>query len=206
MSDKELSQKAREALKFIRNNVMHFGKVPSVRKLMDALDYKSPRSAMLLLEELESGGFLKKKTDGTLQFIKDLREGIVARTITLPLIGSVSCGAPMLAEENVEAMIPVSVSMVKPGSKYFLLRANGDSMNKVGINDGDLLLVKQQSSADPGQKVVALIDDSATVKEYHPQGDFVMLKPKSTNPTHQPIILTDDFHIQGVVVSVLPKF
>ena len=205
MSEENLSQKAKEALRHIRNSIMHFGKIPSVRELMNAMDYKSPRSAVLLMEELEENGFLEKKSEGGYRLIKDLSEGNMARTVSVPLVGAVTCGAPMLAEENIEALIPVSTSIAKPGWKYFLLRAKGDSMDKAGINEGDLILVRQQATANNGQNVVALIDDEATVKEYQHKGDFVTLLPKSYNDFHQPIILTRDFQIQGVVVATIPK-
>lgn len=78
-------------------------------------------------------------------------------------------------------------------------------MNEVGINNGDLILVKQQPTASNGQNVVALIDDEATVKEYQHKGNFVTLLPRSNNKTLQPIILTQDFKIQGVVVAIIPK-
>lgn len=206
MSAKNLSPKAREALLHIRNAVMHSGKLPSVRQLMTALQYQSPRSASLLLRELGANGFLKKKGEGKgWQLIKDLEERSVARTVMVPLVGNAPCGAPMLAEENIEAMIPVSTSLIDRGAKYFLLRAIGDSMNKGGIDDGDLMLVRQQTHAEPGQRVVALIDDEATVKKYYPGENAVALKPNSTNPRHRPIILAEDFQIQGIVVATLPK-
>ncbi len=78
-------------------------------------------------------------------------------------------------------------------------------MNGAGIDDGDLILVRQQQVADNGQKVVALIDDEATVKEFYFKGDVITLLPRSTNPKHQPIILTTDFQIQGIVVATIPK-
>ncbi len=125
-------------------------------------------------------------------------------TVKVPLLGTIACGIPIFAEENIEAQIPVSIKLAKPGNKYFLLRASGDSMDKKGINDGDLVLIRQQTSADNGQDVVALIDNEATIKEYHNYGDKIILKPKSTHSNHQPIILTSDFRIQGVVVAVIP--
>jgi repressor LexA len=195
MSEDILSSKAREALRHIRSFVMKFAKCPSVRELMTMMEYRSPRSAVLLIDELVDNGFLKKKEDGTFRVIRDL----------IPLIGTVTCGIPLLAEENTEALIPVSVSLAKPGSKYFLLRAKGDSMDKAGIDDGDLILVKHQRSAENGQKIVALIDDEATVKELQRSGAFVTLLPHSNNPSHQPIILTHDFQIQGVVIATIPK-
>lgn len=205
MSDENVSQKAKEALRHIRNSIMLYGKIPSVRELMGAMNYKSPRSAVLLMEELEENGYLEKKNEGGYRLIKDLTEGNIARTVLVPLVGTVTCGVPILAEENIEAMIQVSTRLAKPGSKYFLLRVRGDSMNKSGINDGDLILVKQQSVAHNGERVVALVDDEATVKEYHNRGDYVTLVPKSSNNKHQPIILTRDFQIQGIVIASIPK-
>ncbi len=205
MSEESLSPKAKESLKHLRNFIMQNGRMPSIRELMKEMNYKSPLSPMLLLNELAASGFLEKKADGGYTLIKDLTEGESARTVAVPLVGTVTCGAPILAQENVEAMIPVSTKLVKPGSKYFLLRAKGDSMNEAGINDGDLILIKQQPTANNGQSVVALIDDEATVKEYQHKGQFVTLVPRSNNRIHQPIILTQDFHIQGIVVATISK-
>jgi repressor LexA len=205
MGEENLSLKAKEALRHIRNSVMYFGKVPSVRELMNTMDYKSPRSAVLLMEELEFNGFLERKSEGSYKLIKDLETGNIARTVSIPLVGTVTCGMPILAEENIQAHIPVSVTLVRPGSKYFFLKASGDSMDQVGINDGDLILVKQQPTAENGQHVIALIEDEATVKEFYKSGDYVTLFPKSSNPIHQPIILTQDFQIQGIVAAIIPK-
>lgn len=205
MGEEILSQKAREALRHIRTWVMNNGRPPSVRELMREMDYKSSRSALLLMEELLNNGFLQKKDDGRLVLIKDLESENSVRTVAVPLVGSVACGTPLFAQENVDALIPVSISLAKPGSKYFFLKARGDSMDKAGINDGDLILVKQQHVAENGQDVVALIDDEATVKEFRRSGEIVTLLPKSTNPRHQKIIVTHDFKIQGIVVAVVPK-
>lgn len=205
MSEDNLSSKAKEALKHLRSFIMQHGRMPSTRELMKEMKYKSPLSPMLLLNELAASGFLEKKTDGGYTLLKDLAEGESARTVAIPLVGSVTCGTPILAHENIEAMIPVSTRLAKPGSKYFFLRAKGDSMNKAGINDGDIILIKQQPTASNGQNVVALIDDEATVKEYQHKGEVVALLPKSHNNDHQPIILTQDFQIQGIVIATIPK-
>ena len=204
MTTGNMSAKAREALRHIRNSVVHSGKFPSVRQLMAALGYKSPRSASLVLDELRSTGFLKKKPRGW-QLIGTLAED-VTRTVPVPLVGNVPCGPVMLAEENIEALIPVSTTLARPGARYFLLRAIGTSMNRAGIQDGDVVLVRQQPVAEIGEKVVALIDDQATIKEYRRERNVVILKPCSSDPRHQPIILTENFQIQGVVVATLPRF
>ncbi len=207
MSENLLSYKALEALRHIRNSVMHTGKVPTIRELMRVMNYRSPHSAVLLMKELVDQGYLKRKDGGKFQFIKDLRSGNIMRTVSIPLVGNVPCGTPMLAEENFEALIPVSIDLARPGNKYFLLRAIGDSMNLAGINNGDLMLIKQQHHADHnGQKVVVLIDDEATVKEFYDEGECIILRPRSSNQIHQPIILTRDFQIQGVVINTISNY
>lgn len=206
MSQKELKEKELEAFRYIRNAIVHGGFSPSVRDLRDELGYKSPRSALLLLNSLIERGWIQRNSQGDLQVRKDLEEQEDhARTVELPLVGVVSCGSPILAEENVEAYIPVSRSIVSSGTGYFLLRATGDSMNQAGIQDGDILLVKQQNHANNGEKVVALIDDEATVKEFSKDNGFVVLKPRSSNKKHKPIIVSDNFSIQGVIVATLPN-
>ena len=205
MSENQLSGKAREALRHIRNSVMHTGKVLSVRELMGLMEYKSPRSALLLMQELEQSGFLRKRIDGTYSMLKDINNSEESvQTVNVPLVGTVTCGAPILASENIEAMIPVSTALAKPGSKYFMLRAKGDSMNEAGINDRDLILVRQQNTAENGQAVVALIDDEATVKEFNRNGGFVTLSPRSSNKKHQPIIVTEELRVQGIVIATIP--
>jgi repressor LexA len=200
-----LTQRETEALKHIRNALLHEGYSPSMRDLCRMMGYRSPRSALLILNSLIQKGVLVRRSDGSLQLKRDLPESRAnARTVEVPLVGAVACGTPMMAQENIEAFIPVSVNLARPGAKYFLLRAKGDSMDQAGILDGNLLLVRQQSSAENGDKVVALIDDEATVKELRHEREVVILKPRSKNLVHKPIILTQDFVIQGVVVSVLP--
>lgn len=160
---------------------------------MIELGYKSPRSSAVLLNNLEEKEILKKKSDGSYQIVD----------FEIPLIGSVACGMPIFTDENIEAEVSISVEMIKSGYKYFLLKAEGDSMNEAGINNGDLLLIRQQQDAENGDRILALIDEEATVKEYNKSGGMVILKPKSTNKIHQPIILTSNFRVQGIVEEVI---
>lgn len=208
MKETAISNRELEAIREIRNSLMRRGKIPSVRELMNSLGYRSPRSAAVLYENLAAKGILRRKRDGNFQFVKDVGEddNVRAQTVDVPLIGVVACGAPMLAEENVQAKIPVSTKLARPPHRYFLLKAQGDSMDQKGINDGDLVLVRQQPTAQNGDTVVALIDDEATVKEYHAAGETIVLKPRSKNKEHKPIVLTKDFQMQGVVVTTVPKF
>ena len=206
MSSNELNNKELEALRQIRNFVMHQGRVPSVRELMKALGYRSPRSALVLIRNLIQKGFLERKDKGGFRLLKDisnLENG--AQTVNIPLVGSVACGLPVFAEENIEAYIPVSIDIVKTGQKYFFLHASGDSMNKAGINDGDLVLIRHQQTANEGDIVVALIDNEATIKQLGYSEGSIILYPRSSNPSHFPIVLTRNFLIQGVVVLSIPS-
>ena len=199
----DLSEKELQALRAIRNHLTHTGKMPSVRELMKAMKYDWPRSVSFLIDRLVEKGVLEKTT-GRIQFPK-INKGHGPTTVGVPLVGSVSCGTPALAEENIETYIPISTNIAKPGHKYFLLRADGDSMDQVGINNGDYVLVKQQLDAKNGDYVVALVDNESTVKELQRTQDFVSLVPRSSNPKHKPIILDTDSSIQGVVVTSIPK-
>jgi len=173
---------------------------------MKTLGYSSPRSISYLFEKLEQKHIIKRNGKD-LEIIADF-EGDESRvnTVDVPIVGEVACGSPMLAEQNILDSIPVSIELAKPPHKYFMLKAKGDSMDKKGINPGDLVLVRQQASAKTGDLVVALINDVATVKEFRVLDGAVALVPHSTNPKHKPIILQDDFMIQGVVQKVLAGF
>lgn len=193
-----------EAVRHIRNWIARRSRTPSVRELMGAMGYKSPRSAQDILEQLARKGIIKKFSAGDYQLLHDPDLGRAhVQTVSVPVVGTVAAGTPILAEENIEGFLPISTSLAKPGGKYFLLRAKGDSMDKAGIKDGDFVLVRQQAAADPGERVVALIDDEATIKEYHPQKNVVILKPRSRNLENKPIIVDQDFQIQGVVVTTV---
>ena len=199
----DLSDKDKRAFAFIRNQIIHRGKSPSLREINEITGGKSPRSASLVIGRLIDAGLIKKTGRQLVLIGKPLIASNA--TIDVPLVGQVACGTPIFAEENIQAEIPVSTDLAKGGYKYFFLRAVGDSMDKAGINSGDLLLVRQQYDAENGEKVVALINDEATVKILEKTPEAVILKPSSSNKAHQPIVLTENFMIQGVVVAVLPE-
>lgn len=134
----------------------------------------------------------------------DQDDGVSTSTVKIPLLGNVACGVPLLAEQNIDSYVSISKGLMQSTCNYFILRAIGDSMNAAGINDGDLVLIKQQQVANENDLVVALIDDEATIKEFHRKQNMIILKPKSNNQKHQPIILTNDFRIQGIVETVIP--
>jgi len=127
--------------------------------------------------------------------------------ISIPLVGSAPCGEPLLGEQNIEEEILVDRSKIVNGINYFILKASGDSMNKVGISDGDLVLCKQKFTANDNDNVAALIGDNVTIKEFHKDSSNIILKPRSTNDQHKPLIYieADNVQIQGVVQEVISK-
>lgn len=204
--ESDLKAPERRALAYIRNRVIHDRVSPSVRQVAEYLGYRSPRTAARIIDRLIEAEFLRRrKSDKSLQLLRLPDEAMEqSATVDVPLVGGAPCGLPLLASENLEAVIRVSEKLAKPPHRYFLLHADGDSMDQVGIKDGGLVLVRQQQTADSGNVVVALIDDEATIKELRVSRDAVALVPRSSNKNHQPIILTSDFLIQGVVVATLP--
>lgn len=204
MDKHTLTDKEFEALKIIRNHVVHGGKSPSVRTLMEKLGYKSPRAAAYIIEKLEVKGFIARLKRGQITIKKDLAESDShAQTVNVPLVGSAPCGTPVFAEENVEGLFPVSARLARRPHRYFLLRATGDSMTEKGIQNGNLVLVRQQPSASNGDIVVALVDGQATIKEFHRTPSAIILKPRSKNPKHKPIILTEDFQVLGIIQTII---
>jgi repressor LexA len=181
------------------------GESPSVRRVMQRLGYRSPRSAAWLLGHLVEKGWLRRGRGGRLELVREPDpDAARAETVEVPVVGTASCGSPLLAEENIEAYVPVSTRIAPPMHRHFIVRAKGDSMDRRGINDGDYVLVRQQPVAREGDAVVALIDHEVTLKEFHAGRGAVLLKPVSSNPSHRPIVLSADFQIQGVVVASFP--
>ncbi|MDD3531457.1 MAG: transcriptional repressor LexA [Candidatus Pacebacteria bacterium] len=204
-----LSESDKRVYLTIRNRLVHGLKAPTLREINKVTKKASPRSAVLVLERLEAAG-LVRRSDGKIRLVSSsLSANASVSTVNVPLVGAIAAGVPMLAEENVEAVIPVSTALAHMGSNYFLLRVTGTSMNLASIKgvpiaDKSIVLVRQQSSAENGDIVVALINDEATVKLFERKNDIVVLRPKSSDP-HTPIILTGNCIIQGVVVGVLPS-
>jgi len=204
-NSENLSSREIETLREIRSALRNLGKFPSVRELMVVLGYKSPRSVSVLLKKLEEKGFLQRDFRGNLQIVEEpkiFKNNV--ETIDIPIVGSAQCGALTFAEQNVEGFVRISTILAPRSKQHFLLRAVGDSMNEAGIQPGDLVLVRVQNFAENGDRVVALVDDEATIKEFQRRGDIVVLQPRSTNPEHQPIIVSENLQIQGVVVTSIP--
>jgi repressor LexA len=206
MTTSDLNPKEFKGLFFIRDTIRYRGRTPTLQAVSDHVGFKSRRSAMLLIERLIKKGYLSRTAAGGLRVLREPNISAHAeRTIELPLVGTAPCGVPLLAEENVEAMIPVSQKIARPGANYFIIHASGTSMNQAGINDGDLVVVRQQPIAENGDRVVALIDDEVTIKVFLRRDDTIVLSPRSTDKKHRSIILDRDFMIQGVVIAAIPS-
>lgn len=197
-----MKAKETEALKIIKEYLLSLWRSPSIRELQVKMNYGSPRSASLLIEGLLSQWAIIRKEDWGYRISSEVN--ITSnQVVNVPLVGDVACWTPIFAEENIETTIPVSTKIVTSPQEFFFLRARGDSMDKKGINDGDLVLIHQQDTAKNGDTVLAIINDSATLKELqmNREDGIALLIPHSTNPGHKPIILDEDFLIQGVVIK-----
>jgi len=207
---KPLSDSDKRVYAFIRNRIIHGQKIPTLKEINGITGKSSFRSAVLVLERLEDTGLIKRDGRHIQLLSAGIEDNTSVLTVDVPLVGNVAAGTPILALENIEAIIPVTIALARPGSKYFLLRVNGDSMNLAKMNgetieDGSIVLVQQQPTADTGKVVVALINDEATIKVLERKNGAVILRPKSSNSEHKPIVLTDNCIIQGVVIAVLPS-
>jgi len=199
-----LPQKDQEGYLFIVRSFVQNGRAPSFQAIADKLGYASKRSVQLLVRRLASEGRLTFE-GGKIGLVANPPATGGERTVSVPVVGAASCGPLVFAEENIEQHVDVSTALASPGHKYFLLKAKGNSMDRAGINDGDLVLVRQQNTANDGDRIVALVDDEATIKEFRRENGFVVLKPHSSDPTINPIILSHEFIIQGVVITALPN-
>lgn len=204
----QLSSKQKLLYQIIKDYQKKYGISPSLNELKKELGVPFVNSVVHLLEKLEEKGYLTR-TPSTERGIKLLEES--HQTINVPVVGAVACGQPLLAKQNIEGYIPVDKNLLSSNSAdYFFLRAVGDSMDNSNVNgnnieNGDFVLIKTQSTANYNDKIVALIDDEATIKVYKKQQDYIALVPQSTNPANKPIILHSDFTIQGIVKAVFKK-
>lgn len=201
----------REAiLEVIHRWIIEQGLPPTVEELRGALRVGSTRTVLRYLRWLEEEGDIRRWRGA--RGIQPLRApGSGIDTIPVPLVGEAPAGPLMIAEQNIEGAVRLPKEFLKPSTmRYFLLRVRGSSMNRASvpggrIEEGDLVLVRQQSTADPGDVVVALIDGEATIKHLMRAPGYWVLKPESTKRQHQPIVVGRDFRVQGVVCRVLKK-
>ena len=203
MSYGKISKKQSEILEYIKNEILNRGFPPSVREICEAVNLKSTSSVHSHLETLEKNGYIRRDPTKprAIEIVDDHFNLVRRETVNVPIIGKVAAGQPLLAVENVEGYFPIP-SEYMPNSRTFMLVVQGDSMINAGIFNGDYVIVEQQSTAENGQKVVALIDDSATVKTFYKEDGFIRLQPE--NDSMEPIIVNpgQSFQILGRVIWI----
>ncbi len=204
---RELTRRQREVLGFIKTFTQRHSVPPTVREIGARFDV-TPRAAFDHLRALERKGHLRRRvTAGRASRILTLVERAPA-TREVPVYGRIAAGEPLFAEQNLEGTLPVGVEwLAGKGEEVFALKVRGDSMINAHIVEGDLVLVRRQMSAEPGDIVVALLDNEATVKRFTRQGEAIVLKPE--HPTMSPILVRQgqkDFKILGKVVGLVRGF
>ena len=201
MATGKISTKQREILEYIKSEILSRGYPPAVREICEAVNLKSTSSVHSHLETLEKNGFIRRDPTKprAIEICDDNFQMVRTEMASLPVIGTVAAGTPILAEENIDSYFPVPADIVPNGEPSFVLKVKGDSMINVGIFNGDQIFVQQCSSAKNGDTVVALIDDSATVKTFYKEKDHIRLQPE--NDDMDPIIV-DDCQILGKVFGV----
>ncbi len=205
MSYGKISKKQQEILDYIKNDILNRGFPPAVREICEAVNLKSTSSVHSHLEALEKNGYIRR--DATkpraIEILDDSFNLVRREVVNVPLVGTVAAGEPILAVENIESYFPVPAEFM-PAEQSFMLRVKGDSMINAGIFNGDQVLVKQQSTASNGDIVVALVDDSATVKTFYKEDGYYRLQPE--NDAMDPIIVRGDLRILGKVFGVFRFF
>ena len=196
----KISAKQQEILKYIKEEILKRGYPPTVRDIRETVNLRSISSVHSHLETLEKNGYIKRDPTKprAIEICDDSFQTVRTEMVSLPIIGNVAAGQPILAEENIEDYFPVPADMV-PKGESFILKVRGDSMINVGIFDGDRIMVSSCNAASNGDTVVALIEDSATVKTFYKEKNYIRLQPE--NDSMDPIIV-DDCQILGKVFGV----
>lgn len=199
-----ISDKQKEILEYMKQEILNKGYPPTVRDICEAVKLKSTSSVHSHLETLEKNGYIRRDpTKPRAIEIIDDNFNLTRREMTnVPMLGHVAAGEPILAVENVESYFPIPTEYM-PNAESFMLKVKGESMINAGIFDGDNVLVEKCNTARNGDMVVALVDDSATVKTFYKEANHIRLQPE--NDTMEPIIV-DDCEILGKVFGVFRFF
>lgn len=184
---------------YIVDYIEEKGFAPSIREICSYFKIKSTKAVYSHLKSLENKGFIKRNSNARSIEILSRK-----KVINLPLLGTVTAGKPILAVENIEDTIPVAWDIAKNIREGFILKVKGDSMIDAGINEGDMIIVKPQPTADNGDIVVAMIDDEATVKKYFKYPNNIVLYP--CNSKYKPIKVSKNFRILGKVIGLIRKY
>ena len=200
----KISSKQQEILDYIKDEILKRGYPPAVREICEAVHLKSTSSVHAHLETLEKNGYIRRDPTKprAIEICDDNFQMVRTEMVSIPVVGRVAAGAPILAEENIESYFPIPADMV-PRGESFMRKVKGDSMINAGIFSGDQIFVNACNTASNGDMVVALIDDSATVKTFYKEEGHIRLQPE--NDEMDPIIV-EDCQILGKVYGVLRIF
>ena len=201
MAQGKITPKQEEILEYIKSQILNKGYPPSVRDICTAVNLKSTSSVHAHLETLEKNGYIRRDPTKprAIEIIDDNFNLTRREVVNVPLIGQVAAGQPLLAVENITGYFPIPAEFI-PKEEVFMLNVKGESMVNAGIYDGDQIIVKQQSTASNGEIVVALVDDSATVKRFYKENGHIRLQPE--NDFMEPIIV-DSCEIIGKVIGLI---
>jgi repressor LexA len=210
MNQSVLTKRQAEILNFIKTHIQYSGFPPTISEIQGQFSFKSPNAVQEHLKALVRKGQIRRNPNQWrgLELIvsnKNSGETVKYSTVSVPLIGRVTAGLPVLADENFEGTISVDRSLVGRATRLFALHVRGDSMIKAGIYDGDIAVAQQQSVADHGDIVIALLGDEATVKRFSRKNKVIILQPE--NDTMQPMRISEgsDFKILGRVIATLRR-
>ena len=200
MSQGKITDKQKEILEYIKEMILKKGYPPAVREICEAVHLKSTSSVHSHLESLEKNGYIRRDPTKprTIEILDDDFALTRREVVNVPVIGTVAAGTPILAEQNIEDYLPIPAEML-PNKEVFMLKVKVNSMIEAGIYSGDKVIVAKQPDAENGDKVVALVDDSATVKTFYKENGHFRLQPE--NSTMDPIIL-DHVEILGKVIGL----
>ena len=200
MAQGKISKKQLEILEYIKSEILRIGYPPAVREICEAVNLRSTSSVHAHLESLEKNGYIRRDPTKprAIEIIDDTFNLTRREMVNVPMVGQVAAGEPIFAEQNISNYFPIPMEFM-PNNDTFMLTFKGESMINVGIYDGDYVLVEQCNTARNGDMVVALVDDSATVKTFYKEDGYYRLQPE--NDSMDPIIVFD-CQILGKVIGV----
>jgi len=204
MATSKLTAKQKMVLDYLKAEIRKSGYPPSIREICTAVGLSSTSTVHAHLATLERKGYIRRcpSKNRTTEILEENFYQNTRELVNIPIVGRVAAGVPILADENIEDTFPIPIDYVK-NDTCFMLNVRGDSMSGEGILDGDLVLVRQQPDANDGDIVVALLEDSATVKLFYRDGEDIRLEP--ANPAFQPII-TQECEVQGKVIGLYRRY
>jgi repressor LexA len=204
MSFGKITPKQQDILDYIKTEILEKGYPPAVREICEAVKLKSTSSVHSHLETLEKNGYIRRDPTKprAIEILDDTFNLVRRELVNVPIIGTVTAGEPILAFENIEGYFPIAPEFLH-NKQTFMLKVKGESMINVGIYDGDMVLVEEATTAANSDIVVALVDDSATVKRFYKENGYFRLQPENDNMS--PIIVKD-VSILGKVIGLFRSF